>query len=293
MGGAMARALARDRVRLILYNRSTARARELANELGAQVATTPAEVAGSVDVCISMLADEAAVTAVYLGPDGIIRGVRGGTVLAEMSTVSPRVVRSLEARIRATGAGILDAPVSGSVATATAGQLILMVGGESIDLERARPALDALAGRIFHIGPLGAGASMKLAVNTVIYGLNGALSEALVLAERAGIDPSLAYVVLSESAVGAPFVRYKRSAFLDPDDTPPAFTIGLAEKDLRLIRDLAAALGVSMPQARTNLATLRRAETSQGRARDFSAVASYLRTAAPDIRRTRRPRQID
>jgi 3-hydroxyisobutyrate dehydrogenase-like beta-hydroxyacid dehydrogenase len=293
MGGAMARALARDRVRLILYNRSTARARELANELGAQVATTPAEVAGSVDVCISMLADEAAVTAVYLGPDGIIRGVRGGTVLAEMSTVSPRVVRSLEARIRATGAGILDAPVSGSVATATAGQLILMVGGESIDLERARPALDALAGRIFHIGPLGAGASMKLAVNTVIYGLNGALSEALVLAERAGIDPSLAYDVLSESAVGAPFVRYKRSAFLDPDDTPPAFTIGLAEKDLRLIRDLAAALGVSMPQARTNLATLRRAETSQGRARDFSAVASYLRTAAPDIRRTRRPRQID
>lgn len=287
MGTAMARALAQDQVPLVLYNRSTKRAQELANELGADVATTAAEVAASVNVCISMLADEVAVTAVYMGPNGIIQGAHVGSVLVEMSTISPKVVRSLEARVRATGAGLLDAPVSGSVATATAGELILMVGGESIDLERARPALDSLAKRIFHIGPLGAGASMKLAVNTVIYGLNGALSEALVLAERSGIDPSLAYDVISDSAAGAPFVRYKRSAFLDPDDTPPAFTLELAEKDLRLIHDLGSALGVRMPQLRTNFATLRRARRNQGRTKDFSAVASYLRTAPPEVRRTR------
>jgi 3-hydroxyisobutyrate dehydrogenase-like beta-hydroxyacid dehydrogenase len=171
--------------------------------------------------------------------------------------------------------------VSGSVATAESGQLTLMVGGEADDLERARPALAPLAKTIVHIGPLGSGAAMKLAVNTVIFGLNEAVAEGLVLAEAAGIDRALAYDVIAASAAGAPFVGYKRAAFVEPEGTPVAFALDLAEKDLRLIGGLADSLGVPMPQARTNLDVVRAAQDDIDRGADFSAVATHLR-----IRRT-------
>ena len=126
-----------------------------------------------------------------------------------------------------------------------------MVGAEAGDLERARPVLERLATKIFHLGPVGSGAAMKLAVNTVIYGLNEAISEALVLAERAGIDSAPpAYDVLEGSAVAAPFVGYKRAAFLDPAAAQAAFSVELAEKDLQLITALAADLGVPAPRPR-------------------------------------------
>ena len=103
---------------------------------------------------------------------------------------------------------------------------------------------------IFHLGPLGTGAAMKLAVNTLIFGLNEAVAEGLVLAERAGIDRAAAYQVLAASAAGAPFVGYKRAAFVDPEGTPVAFSLDLAEKDLRLITGLAASLGLSCRRPR-------------------------------------------
>ena len=154
-----------------------------------------------------MLADDDAVRALYGGADGIAAGLRPGTVAIDMSTVLPATIAAVGAASGRRGAGVLDAPVSGSVSTALAGELTIMVGGEAADLERARPALERLAKRIFHLGPLGTGAAMKLAVNTVVYGLNGAVSEALVLAERSGIARATAYDVLAASAVGAPFVH--------------------------------------------------------------------------------------
>ena len=166
-----------------------------------------------------------------------------GTVLVDLSTVTPDTIRSLEADARAAGAGILDSPVSGSVTLAQSGQLTLMVGGTAEDLEQARPALEPLAKTIVHVGPLGAGAAMKLAVNTVIFGLNEALAEGLVLAEAAGVDRAMAYDVIAASAVGAPYVGYKRAAFLEPDETPVAFALDLAAKDLRLIAQLADSVG--------------------------------------------------
>ena len=155
-----------------------------------------------------------------------------------------------------------------------------MIGGDAADLERARPALEPLAKATFHLGPLGTGAAMKLAVNTVIFGLNGALSEGLVLAELAGIDRSAAYDVFAASAIGAPYVGYKRGAFLDPDGTPVAFSLDLAEKDLRLITALAASLGVPVPQADANLALIRTASTGGRGGHDFSTVAEELRGQA-------------
>ncbi|MCI0344792.1 MAG: NAD(P)-dependent oxidoreductase [Chloroflexi bacterium] len=277
MGSAMARALASAGRDVILQNRTRERAEALAAELGARVVATPAEAAAAADVTITMLADDEAVRAAFVGSNGLVEGARRGTVLVDTSTVRPETIRSFEAAVRATGAGLLDAPVSGSTVLAQNGQLTLMVGGMSDDLERARPALAAISKTIFHVGPLGSGAAMKLAVNTVIYGLNGALAEGLVLAEAAGIDRSQAYDVIAAGAAGAPYVGYKRQSFLEPDATPVAFALELADKDLRLILELAVALGVDMPQAEANLALIRAAETGGSEGRDFSTVAAELR----------------
>jgi 3-hydroxyisobutyrate dehydrogenase-like beta-hydroxyacid dehydrogenase len=279
MGSAMARALARGGSDLFLYNRTPERGSNLARELGAQLVETPAAAARRADVCLTMLADEPAVEATWSGPDGLLAGARAGTVLADMSTVPPRTLRAFADRAYAAGAGILDAPVSGSVSLAESGGLTIMAGGEAADLDRARPVFDQLAKQVFHMGPLGSGAAMKLAVNTVIFALNNAVGEALVLAERAGVARELAYEVLASSAAGAPYLGYKRAAFLDPDGTPVAFSLNLAEKDLRLITELAAALGVPVRQADVNLGLIREAAAGVGADRDFSSVAAHLRTA--------------
>ena len=277
MGSAMAERLASQGIPVVVYNRTPDRATALAARIGATVAATPAEAAERADVVISMVADDAAVQALYDGADGITEGIRAGAVAVDMSTVLPDTIRSVAPGVLARGAGILDAPVSGSVTSTLAGELTIMAGGAAADLERARPVLERLARRVFHLGGLGTGAAMKLAVNTVIFGLNGAIAEGLVLAERNGIERALAYDVLAASAVGAPFVSYKRAAFVEPDDTPVAFSLALAEKDLRLIRQLAAASATAMPQAGTNLETIRAAERSAGEDADFSMVASHLR----------------
>jgi 3-hydroxyisobutyrate dehydrogenase-like beta-hydroxyacid dehydrogenase len=277
MGSAMARALGAAGHDVVLQNRTRERAAAVAEAVGGRVADTPAEATAQADVTISMLADDAAVEAAYLGPGGLVQGARAGAVLVDSSTVRPDTVTALGPAVAATGAGFLDAPVSGSVALAEAGQLTLMVGGDAAVVEQARPVLESLAKAIFHLGPLGTGAAMKLAVNTVIFGLNGALAEGLVLAEAAGVDRALAYDVLTASAVGAPYVAYKRAAFLAPSETPVAFALALAEKDLRLITDVAAARGVPMPQADANLALVREAAAGGREGRDFSTVADELR----------------
>jgi 3-hydroxyisobutyrate dehydrogenase-like beta-hydroxyacid dehydrogenase len=280
MGGSMARALAAAGFEVIAWNRTPEPAEAIARELGGRVVARPADVASAADICVSMLADGAAVEAVYRGTDGLLAGARPGNVLADSSTVPPSTIRGLETDARAAGAGILDAPVSGSVGLAEAGSLTIMVGGAASDLERARPVLEALAKTVFHMGPLGSGAAMKLAVNALIFGLNEAVAEGLVLAEAAGIERSLAYDVLTSSAAGAPFVGYKRAAFLEPDETPVAFALDLAAKDLRLIADLAREVGVPMPQAITNLETIAAASAGGRGGRDFSAVAEHLRRSA-------------
>jgi 3-hydroxyisobutyrate dehydrogenase-like beta-hydroxyacid dehydrogenase len=284
MGSAMARAFHAAGHELVLWNRSPEAASRLAAELGGTAVERPRDVAATAGICISMLADGPAVDAVYGGPDGLLAGAGPTNVLVDSSTVPPATIRAHEPAARATGAGILDAPVSGSVALAEAGKLTLMVGGEAADLDRARTLLDAVAATIFHLGPLGSGAAMKLAVNTVIFGLNQAVAEGLVLAERAGVPRDLAYDVIAASAAGAPYVGYKRAAFLDPDATPVAFALDLATKDLGLIAELAADLGLRMPQAEIDLDVIRTASAGGRGGLDFSTVAVELRDP-------RRPRQ--
>lgn len=280
MGSAMARAIAAGGFELVLWNRTPEPAERLAAELGGRAVAAPADVARSAAVCVSMLADGPAVDAVYAAEDGLISGASAANVLVDCSTVPPAVLRGHAAAATGRGAGLLDAPVSGSVALAESGKLTLMVGGAAADVETARPVLDALGTTVFHLGPLGSGAAMKLAVNTAIFGLNGAVAEAIVLAEAAGIPRATAYDVLAASAAGAPFVGYKRASFVDPDGAPVGFALDLAAKDLRLIAELAEQVGVELPQATTNAAVVDAATGRLGGERDFAAVAVHLREQA-------------
>ncbi len=261
----------------MLYNRTTSVARELAAEVGGEAAATPAEAAAAADVTISSLADDAAVRGVYEGPDGLIAGLRPGSIAVDMSTIDPSTVLALSDALGAAGSRMVDAPVSGSVATVAAKSLLIMAGGSVDDVERIVPILEATAANVIRVGDVGAGAAMKLAVNAILFGLNQAVAEALVLAERAGIDRSVAYDVIAGSAVGAPMVQYRRAMFERPGEAPPSFTIDLAIKDLRLILALAGRAGAAMPQTERNLEVMVGASTRDRGDEDIAALAEHLR----------------
>lgn len=287
MGSGLARALARGGAELVLFNRTLERCTALGEELEARVAGSAAEAAADADVAITMLANGEAVRQTWDGPDGLVAGAHDGGVLVDMSTVAPDTLAGFAAAVRERGSGILDAPVSGSTKLAESGQLTIMAGGTADDLERARPALDLVGKQVTHVGPLGSGAALKLAVNALIFALNNSVSEALVLAEAAGIDRAVAYDVFASSAAGSPYVGYKREAFVTPDAIPVAFSMDLAAKDLRLILDLADRLGVPMDQTRVNQQMIREAAERLGDGRDASAVAVHLRTRAEEGSRAR------
>src|SRR5215218_1793397 len=282
MGAAMAGTLCRAGVEVVVFNRTRAKADAAAEATGAAVAATAREAAASAQVVVSSLADDAAVGAAYTGGDGIVAGLQPGAVVCEASTIDPGTVQRLGPLVEDRGASLLDTPVSGSVSTVEAGQLTIMVGGDPEALERVRPVLDPLAKQIFHVGDLGSGAVMKLTVNSVLHGLNLALAEGLVLAERAGVARETAYEVLAASAVAAPFVHYKREAFEHPGRPPVAFSLDLVDKDLGLILALAAQTGTPMPQAATNRQVVQAAVAAGLADHDLSELATYLRSAAPD-----------
>lgn len=288
MGRAMAERLASAGFAVTVHNRTEETARAVADTIGAAVARTPREAAASAGVVVSSLADDAAVAAVYGGPDGLAAGTTRGTVVLETSTIDPRTIAELRPLVEQTGAALLDTPVSGSVPAVEQGTLTIIVGGaDDAALERARPVLEALASRVLPVGGSGAGATMKLAVNALVHALNVALSEALVLAERAGISRERAYEVFASSAAAAPFLQYKRHAFEHPEEAGVAFTVALSGKDLDLVLALAERVGAPMVQAATNRDVFGAAAAAGLGDADMSAVAEHLRTwrsAAGDVR---------
>ena len=265
---------------LTLWNRDRAKAGTVAADTGAAVAPSAAEAAATADVVITSLADDAALRSVYLGDNGIVSGIREGTIAVDTSTVDPATVLEVGAAVDDVGAGFLDCPVSGSVALVEAGTLTVMAGGDPELITRVEPVLASFAGQVFNVGARGSGAACKLAVNALVHGINVALSEALVLAEKAGVDRETAYEVFATGAGGAPFVAYKREAFLHPDETPVAFTLELVAKDLELITALGGAVDAPMEQASAGLDIVQRAIASGHGDRDMSAVAVFLRDEA-------------
>ena len=277
MGGAMARTIGRAGFPVVLWNRDPAKAELVAADLGAPIASSAAEAASKGDVVVTSLADDAALERVYLEPAGVVEGIAPGAVAIDTSTVDPRTIGKVGAAVDAVGAGFLDCPVSGSVSTVEAGSLTIMVGGDAAVLDRVRPVLDALASRVVHVGTRGTGSATKLAVNDLVHGLNVALSEALVLAERAGVDRGTAYEVFASGAAGAPFVRYKREAYEHPETAPVAFSLDLVAKDLELITELGRRVGAPLEQAQTSLGIVRDAIAAGYGDRDLSQVAVFLR----------------
>lgn len=277
MGGPMAANIARAGHDLTVWNRSPAAAAAFAAEHRAVVASCPADAVAGADVVFTMLADDRALLDTYDGAGGVLIGLQAGAIAVDTSTVSPVTVADIAQRVADRGAAFLDAPVSGSVAAATAATLTILVGGEPRALDLARPVLSAMGTAILYIGRSGAGATMKLAVNSVVHSLNGAVAEALVLAERAGIDRTTAYTVFLNSAIAAPFVQYRQGLYERPQDAEVAFKLSLAAKDLRLALELAERVGAELPQADRNYAVLQRAIVAGMGDRDESAVAVYLR----------------
>ncbi|MCU1536231.1 MAG: NAD(P)-dependent oxidoreductase [Humibacillus sp.] len=248
MGSAMALRLVGAGHRVRVWNRTAATAEALAQTSGSPdltVAATPSDAVRDTDAVLCVLADGAATRSVLLDPD-VAAALSAGALVIDLATSGPAVARELAEALARTGCRFVDAPVSGSVPAVQGGTLLVMASGRMEDVEAAAVVLAPIAREVRRVGDAGAGQAMKLAVNLVVHDLNAALAEALQLAEGAGVERALAYDVLERSVVAAPFVTYKRAAFLDAA-TPTAMSLDLVAKDLRLITELGADAGLSLP----------------------------------------------
>ena len=243
MGQPMAGNLLAAGADLIVHNR-TREAQDVLVARGAAGASSPAEVAVSADIVITMLADDDAVRGVV--GDGLLPAARPGTLIIDMSTVSPLLSRELAARAAERDVRVLDAPVSGGDVGARAGTLSIMVGGDAADLERARPVLDVLGGSIVHCGPSGAGQVVK-ACNQVLVAITiGGISEALVLGGKLGVAPDVILDVLSRGLAANRVMELRRDNFLTAEFTP-GFRVDLHHKDLDIALSSAGQANVPLP----------------------------------------------
>ena len=278
MGAPMAINLARAGFEVALWNRTAGKAEHLARDIGAAICATPRVLAESTDTVIAMLADDEASLEVHRGERGLFAARGGATHFLEMGTLSPAHVLALAGS--ASGRTVIDAPVSGSTGAARAARLMVMVGAEATAISTVRPVLEAVGRRIVCLGGVGRGATMKLAVNLLIHGLNQTVSEAILLAEASGISARVAYEAIEESAAAAPMLNYRKPQYLDEAGNEVSFALSLARKDVELAIDLARSADVAMPQAETNATQLRAAESAGLGDRDMAAVLSFLRGAS-------------
>jgi 3-hydroxyisobutyrate dehydrogenase-like beta-hydroxyacid dehydrogenase len=275
MGAPMATNIAAAGFDVVLWNRSSAKAHELAATIGATVFDKPRELAEHCDVVITMLSDDAASREVFLQPQGLFGATMGAHYIVSMGTHSPAHIRELSEK--SSGAMLIDAPVSGSVAAAAAAQLLIMAGATEGAIEPVQPVLDAIGRETICFGSVGAGATMKVVVNMLIHGLNQTVAEALVLAESSGIDVADAFRTIENSAAAAPMLGYRKDNYLDETSAPISFALSLARKDVELAMDMAAEVGLKLPQTEETLAELRGAEAEGFGDRDMAAILNYLR----------------
>jgi 3-hydroxyisobutyrate dehydrogenase len=253
MGAPMVRNLLAAGFDLTVWNRTPARC-EPAAEAGATVAESPAAVGARSDITITCVTASADVEAVLLGADGapppVIDGVRPGSVVVDMSTISPAVTRAVAARLAERGVQLLDAPISGGEQGAINGTLSIMVGGDPATLDRVRPVLEAMGSRITHCGPSGAGQTVKLCNQIAVSVNNLAMAEALLFCQASGVNPATMLEAISAGAAGSWQISNLGPRIVDRDFAP-GFKIGLQQKDLRLA--LEAADQLHLPLAATSL----------------------------------------
>lgn len=266
-----------------VWNRTRDKTRALALA-GASVAATPAELATRAEIIITVLTDATAIDATYCATDGLLAGDVRGKLFIEMSTVRPETEKALAAKVSATGAALIECPVGGTVGPAKEGKLFGFVGGETSDVSRAKPVLEQLCRRVEHVGPVGAGASIKLAINLPLLVYYQALAEALSLCRNLGLDPARLMDIFADTSGGPNMLKTRgpviAATLLGADTSPVTFDIDLIRKDLRTMLDEAAALGVDLPVTARALDCYEQAAHAGLGARDATMLpAIWLRRA--------------
>jgi len=245
MGSRMAARLVAAGHDMVVYDRFREATRAL-EQRGATVAASAKQLAAGADIVFSSVTDDAALEQVMFASDGALAGVRPGTILIDMSTVSPRMSRRLHEAARAKGVAVLDAPVSGSTPQAEQGQLVIFVGGEEDVYQKCQPILAVLGSKTLYMGPGGSGTTMKLCANTLL-GLGvQALAEAFALGEKGGLSRERLVEAFGETAVVSPSQKSKLEN-ARTDKYPAAFPLRLMFKDFGLIAETAMELSVPMP----------------------------------------------
>jgi 3-hydroxyisobutyrate dehydrogenase-like beta-hydroxyacid dehydrogenase len=245
MGRPMAANLVKAGFPVTVWNRTASRVQPLVAQ-GAKAAGTPREAAAAADVLITIVSDPPALEQVLWGEQGALAGLRRGSVLIDSSTVSPGLARRIAAACAERGAECLDAPVTGGTWGAEKGELVFMIGGPAETLACVEPVLGAMGKRWFHIGPHGAGQTIKLAMN-MLYALEvDALAESLALATAGGVPGEKLVEVMQASMGRAPVLDVKAPLLLK-GEYPPSFPLRLMHKDMTLALELAKQLGVKLP----------------------------------------------
>jgi 3-hydroxyisobutyrate dehydrogenase-like beta-hydroxyacid dehydrogenase len=280
MGAAFGERLLAAGYPLVVFNRSRTKAEPLV-ALGAEIAGSAESLAGRSDVVLTSLSDDAALASVS---KLVAKSARPGTVLADMSTVSPGVSADVATTMHDAGIAYLRAPVSGNPSVVRAGSLSFIVSGPKDALERVEPVLLAIGSTIQYVGDGEQARIVKLAVNLVIGGLAQLMAEALVLAESSGVSRRELLDVMGNSAAGAPFVKYKTEPLLN-DDYSATFTTSLMEKDIDLILDAAEEADVTLPVARELKSLLRGAIEAGYGDDDFMALYLNLRDTVRRVSR--------
>jgi len=282
MGHPMGANLLKAGHELTVWNRTASRGDDLVAQ-GAKRAKTPREVAAASEVILTIVSDPPALESVLWGESGVFSGLRRGSVIIESSTVSPGLEKRAAAAAADLGAEFLEAPVTGGTWGAEKGELVFMVGGEASTLKRVEPVLGAMGKRWFHLGPVGAGQTVKLAMNLLLDVQVEAFAEALALVTRAGIPGQSLFEVM-QSSMGRSGVLDLKGANMLKGEYKPSFPLRLMHKDLGLALDLANQLGVPLPAAAASREVLNAVKGAMTEDVDFSALATFWkRPSAHDI----------
>jgi 3-hydroxyisobutyrate dehydrogenase len=250
MGAAIATRLMALGHEVTVWNRTPDKTRALAGA-GAKVAKNAAELAAASEAVITILTDAKAIDAVYHGPQGLLSGNVSGKLFIEMSTVRPETEMALAPKVKQKGAVIIECPVGGTTHPAKDGKLFGFVGGDARDVARAKPLLDQMCRRVEHVGPAGAGASMKLAINLPLLVYWQAFGEALALCAPLKLDPARLMDIFTDTSGGPNVLKVRGNAIANglkgQDVGPATFDVDSVRKDLRTMIEEGRALGTALP----------------------------------------------
>ena len=274
MGSEMVNRLLSKGHSVIGYNRTRAKADWLIKK-GMKWADSPKAVAASVDVIFSMVTNSPALQAIVEGPDGILAGLTPGKIYVDISTVSPEYSRSVAEKVRAKGADMVDAPVSGSVITLQEGKLSVMVGGRKSTFDKIKPLLGDIGPRVTYVGDNGLALVLKIACNLSLAVQMLAFSEGVLLAEKSGIPREIAVDVLANSAIASPMIKYRGPFVLNlPEEA--WFNVNMMQKDMLLALELGRKLDVPMPSTAVTNEFLTAARGMGLVEKDFAVVFDVL-----------------